>query len=150
MKKLPEDLYKEILKNMPIICADGLLHYGKKFILFKRAYEPAKDQWWIFGGRLEKGESLEECVRRKAKEEIGIDIKIEKQVGVYETIFNKNRFGSSTHTVSVAFLVTADKKPDFSKIEYDEFTDVKEFDEIDEKWHWYVKQLIKDSGILND
>ncbi len=148
LKMIPDELYTKILENMPVVCVDGLLHYGKKFILFKRAYEPVKDEWWIFGGRLLKGEKLKHAMIRKAKQEMGIDIKIEKQIGTYELEFDKNRQGVSTHTIAVAFLVTSDEKPDFSKAEYKEFTDIKEFDSIDESWHWYVKQLIKDSGVL--
>ena len=148
MKKLSDKLYKKILKNMPICCIDGLLHYRNKFILFKRSYEPAKNRWWIFGGRLNKEESLADGVLRKAKEELGIKIKIEKLIGTYETTFKKSRQGIPVHTVNIVFLVTSSKKPDFSKAEYKEFSKVRIFDKINKAWHPYIKQIIKDSGIL--
>ena len=148
MKQISDELYTQILENMPVVCVDGLLHYGNKFILFKRDYEPAKDEWWVFGGRLQKGEKLKNAIIRKAKEEMGIDVKVEKQIGTYEMEFEKNRQGVSTHTIAVVFLVTSDEKPDFSKAEYKEFDEVKEFDSVDEAWHWYIKQIIKDSKIL--
>jgi colanic acid biosynthesis protein WcaH len=148
MNRISDELYKQILENMPIVCADGLLHYGNKIILFKRAYEPAKDEWWVFGGRLLKGEKLKDCIIRKAKDEMGIDVKIEKRIGVYETEFDKNRQGVSTHSVNVVFLVTSDEKPDFSQANYKEFTEVKEFEELDERWNWYIKDIIKDSKVL--
>ncbi len=148
MKKIPDIAYKEILRNMPICCVDGLLRCRDGFFLFKRKYEPAKDQWWLFGGRLCKGESLKDAIIRKAKEELGIDIKVERQIGVYETVFEKNRYGFPVHTINIAYLVTSSKMPDFSKADYREFSEIRVFREIGKDIPDYVRQVIKDSGII--
>ncbi len=45
---------------------------GTRFLLVKRANEPAKGQFAFAGGKTEPGESLEDAVRRELFEETGI------------------------------------------------------------------------------
>lgn len=148
INKIPEETYKKIVENIPLCCVDGLLHYGNKIILFKRKYEPAKGRWWFFGGRVLKGEDLETAIKRKAAEELGIEIRIEKQIKTYSTIFEKNRFGFPVHTINTVFLVTSDKKPNFEKAEYEEFDEVKEFDIIEKDWPEYIKKAVMESRVF--
>jgi 8-oxo-dGTP diphosphatase len=54
-----------------------------KVVLVKRSFDPYKDHWALPGGRVEYGETVEVAVIREAKEETGLDIKIEKLAGVY-------------------------------------------------------------------
>ncbi len=59
-----------------IIAKDG------KVLLCKRATGPCKGKWDLPGGFLEEGESAEEGLRREMREELGVEIKIEKLIGV--------------------------------------------------------------------
>ena len=92
---IEEKLYKKIQEVLPICCVDVvILNKNKEFLLLKRKNEPAKDQWWVPGGRIKKGEKTEKAVLRKVKEETGLNIKIKKMLGVKETIFKKGFFGN--------------------------------------------------------
>jgi mutator protein MutT len=42
-----------------------------------------RGQWIFPGGKLEVGETLEQCVRREFIEETGCDLHIKKQIGAY-------------------------------------------------------------------
>jgi len=91
-KNIPAGLYKKIVSLMPICCVDLVFWSEGKVHLFKRAYAPAKDKWWVAGGRILKGEKIKDAVARKAKEDIGVDVKIRKMIGVYDTFFGASRF----------------------------------------------------------
>lgn len=57
-----------------------ILDSQRRVLLCKRR---DKDLWNLPGGKVEKGESPWEAAIREAKEEIGVDIEIEKLAGVY-------------------------------------------------------------------
>lgn len=104
--KIPKELYKKILDILPILCIDVVIVEKNKFLLVKRKLKPRKGEWWVPGGRLLKGETTEEAVKRKTKEELGIDIKILKPLGYYEDQFKENEFGlkNGIHSLSIVFL----------------------------------------------
>jgi 8-oxo-dGTP diphosphatase len=54
-----------------------------KILLIKRGREPFLGQWATPGGRIEEGETAEECARREMKEETGLDVEIIKLTGIY-------------------------------------------------------------------
>jgi len=151
---IPLPLYKKILGLMPICCVDMILKVGSKVILFKRAYEPAKNEWWLIGGRVNKWEKLRDAAIRKAKEEVGIDVKIIKTVGTYEIFFPVNRFDAKnikkeekgTHTIAICFIVKP-KKKDFKLKLNNEYTRYKAITKIENNFHPYIKTALKDSGI---
>ncbi len=103
---LPARKYKEFIHYMPICCVDVVVHVGRSFLLVKRIQEPAKNEWWFPGGRVFKNELLAEGVIRKVREEIGLEVVVEKQIGAYDTVFETSSFGIPVHTINVAFLVT--------------------------------------------
>lgn len=68
--------------NRPFAC-DMLLIENGKILLIRRAREPFKGEWAIPGGRIEEGESAEQCLKREMKEETGLDVEPVKLTGVY-------------------------------------------------------------------
>lgn len=103
---IPSEHYKKIVEVLPILCVDVIIRNSKgEYLLIKRANEPLKDQWWVIGGRVLKGESLEQAAKRKVKEEAGLEIDGIKTIGYYEDAFETNPFGSTTqlHSVSIVF-----------------------------------------------
>ena len=52
-------------------------------VLVKRAFDPYKGHWALPGGFLEHGHTVEETALREAREETGLEIAIERVVGVY-------------------------------------------------------------------
>lgn len=151
-KKIPARLYKKIVSLMPICCVDLVFLSEGKVYLFKRAYAPAKNKWWIIGGRILKGEKIKEAVLRKAKEEISVDIKIRKIIGVYEAFFGTNRFDtkakkSGSHSISICFLVEP-KRKNFKLRLNDEYKDFKAINKIDKNLHPLIQTVLKDSGAI--
>ena len=92
---------------MPVLCVDMVVRHKGKFLLVKRKNEPLKDQYWLPGGRVLKGERITQAVHRKMKEEVGIKVKIIKSLGYFDKVFPKNKYNSKTgfHGLSIVFLV---------------------------------------------
>lgn len=57
-----------------VACAAVIINDEKVYMVRERK-EVAKGLWGLPGGKLEDGESLEECIRREVFEETGIELK---------------------------------------------------------------------------
>jgi 8-oxo-dGTP diphosphatase len=66
----------------PFACDMVLVEDGK-MLLVRRGREPFKGEWATPGGRIEDGETAEECAKREMKEETGLDVEILKLTGIY-------------------------------------------------------------------
>lgn len=102
---LPGGVYAKFVRTMPILCVDLVLKRGDEYILVKRSRSPASGHWWVPGGRVLKGETISDAARRKASEELGIDITLQRFLGIYEGHFNRGS-RDSRHTVSVVLLAS--------------------------------------------
>ena len=56
----------------------------KEIFATQRGYGDFKDGWEIPGGKLEPGETPEQCIVREIKEELNTDVKAEKILGVVD------------------------------------------------------------------
>lgn len=147
--KIPEELYKKILENMPVFCVDVIIVKDKKVLLVKRRDEPCKGQWWVPGGRVYKNEKTEDAAIRKAKEETGLDVEIVRRVGFYEIMIKEAAFGvrTGTHNPVVVYLL---KPKSNQEIHVDETSsNYKWIDHIEEDLHDYLKKILKDSGVFD-
>jgi len=140
-KDIPLALYKKIHQSMPVPCVDVVILHEGKFLLCKRTNEPVKGQWWLVGGRVQKGETLEEAVVRKVKQEAGFEVNVIKQLGAEETIFETGPFGWPTHTVNVIFLAVPKGKV-ILKVD-DQHEESQWFQTVKKDFHPYVKKFIK-------
>ena len=140
-KDIPFNLYKQIHAVIPILCVDAVILCEGKILLFKRINEPVKGQYWFPGGRVLKGETFKEAVMRKVRQEAGIEVKIVKQLGTEETMFNTGPFGGNTHTVNIVYLAVPKGKSK-PKLD-DQHDDFQWFSEIKREFHPYVKKYIK-------
>lgn len=148
MTFIPPKEYKKILRKVAIPCVDLVIHVNGKFLLHKRTNQPAKGKWWVPGGRIYLGEKTEKAVIRKAKEETGMKVKIEKFLGVKETIFKKGPFGlNGIHTINIQYLVKPVSGKFHVKLD-SQASEYKIFDKIEKSWHPYIKGIIIKSGIL--
>ena len=103
---IPTEHYKKIIEVLPILCVDIIIkNHNGEYLLIKRANEPLKGKWWVIGGRVLKGESLEQAAKRKVKEEVGLEIDNVKSIGYYEDALETNPFCLTTplHSISVVF-----------------------------------------------
>lgn len=68
---------------MRTVACDGLLIENGKVLLVRRRHMPEKGKWAIPGGRIEDNETVEECLKRELREEIGVDVAPIRLFGVY-------------------------------------------------------------------
>lgn len=136
---IEESEYKEIQRKMPIPCVDLLVVYQGKLLLTLRKYEPAKNHWFTPGGRIFKGEKIEEAARRVLLTETGLTpVKIERK-GVMSHIH------PDIHTVTIFYLVEVDN----NCVKLDEqHTDYKWISNIEKSLHPFVKHMIKEANIF--
>jgi colanic acid biosynthesis protein WcaH len=102
---IPQELYEQILRNVPVACVDVAVVHGGKVLLVQRKDAPARGQWWLPGGRVLKGEMMKATARRKAIEEIGIDCHVGPIIHTAETIFPDGPSGIPVHSINSCFLV---------------------------------------------
>jgi colanic acid biosynthesis protein WcaH len=106
MNLIEQKNYNLILENMPILCVDGIVVNDKDEILFlKRENEPALNEWWFPGGRVFKGEKLENSIVRKVKEETNLDVVVDRFIGISETDFTTGPMNIPVHTINVTYLL---------------------------------------------
>lgn len=121
---LPAELYGRLVRNTVVVCVDCLIvRYNAitnrhECLLVERADEPAKNLWWLPGGRLIKGETFFEGALRKVKEETGLKnddnaIKPIQILGFYNTFFSRSSWDTEeekgTQTVQPIVLVKLEK-----------------------------------------
>ena len=137
MSFIPSTHYKKIIQTLPILCVDVILKNSSgKYLLIKRKNEPYQGQWWVIGGRVHKGETLQKSALRKVREEIGLNIKTLSPVGHFEHTSQANPFGLKDpyHVVSVVFVGVINRD---IKVKLDE-----------QSTHWkFSKKLPKDFRI---
>ncbi|ODS42506.1 MAG: DNA mismatch repair protein MutT [Candidatus Altiarchaeales archaeon IMC4] len=82
------------------ITVDAVIVDNDSVVLIKRKNPPFKGMYALPGGFVDYNESVEEALVREAKEETGLDVNIERLVGVYSAPGRDPR----GHTVSICFL----------------------------------------------
>ena len=113
---LNEDKFKTIIQNTPLISIDLIINNDlNQVLLGQRVNEPARNYWFVPGGRVFKDETLENAFKRLTLNEIGIEIPQDKAkfLGVYEHFYDNNFFNTefSTHYVVLAYKLKIDKLP---------------------------------------
>jgi colanic acid biosynthesis protein WcaH len=110
---IQEDFYKKIIRNIPILCIDLIIKYQDQYLLVQRNQNPLKGVWWLPGGRVQIGETIEEAAKRKLIEELGLVLNDSFEVvGLYEDIFNKSSFGLHVYqTMSIVFQIILKESP---------------------------------------
>jgi colanic acid biosynthesis protein WcaH len=133
---IPAALYEQIVKILPIVSVDAVIVMDKSLLLLKRKNQPAKGLWWFVGGRIHKGESLEQTLRREIKEETDLELETFKLINVYSRVFPER------HDITIAYLCTCKE----GKITLnDEHSEYALFGKIPKGLHPYLLETIQDS-----
>lgn len=70
------------MKNIHVSAA--IIMKNNKIFVTQRGYGEFKDWWEFPGGKIEEGETPEECLKREIKEELKADINIDKYLCTVE------------------------------------------------------------------
>lgn len=127
-RKLSREELAEVVRRTPLVSVDLVVKNSRGEILVGlRTNEPAKDYWFVPGGRILKDERIREAFERIACEELAIKPAFGQArfLGVFEHLYPSNftqEEGFSTHYVVLAYEVTIDEKavisPDEQHSEY--------------------------------
>ena len=136
--------FSQVVSNTPLISIDLCLLRGKEILLGKRKNPPARDYFFVPGGRILKSESQKLAFERILKNELGMVLKKNhykniKNLGIYEHFYTDNFLENtnfSTHYVVIAFLV-----PYKSLINIEKFS----FQEQHSQYIWQNIETVKKS-----
>ncbi|HOV52690.1 MAG TPA: NUDIX hydrolase [Methanothrix sp.] len=84
----------------PLLAVDAIILFRGGIVLIKRHSPPYQGCYALPGGFVEVGETVEDAVKREAREETGLDIALRDLVGIYSDPGRDPR----GHVVSVAYL----------------------------------------------
>ena len=91
-----------------------LLLKDQRVLLVRHTYQ---DAWYLVGGGVKRGESLEQAIRREAAEEVGAELEDLQLLGVYSSFFE----GKSDHVAvfaCTAFTLTGQTDREIERFEY--------------------------------
>jgi len=93
------------LSGGPFVTVDAIIELAEGVVIIKRSNPPFG--WALPGGFVDYGESLEDAVKREAKEETSLDLTEIKQFHTYSDPRRDPRF----HTIGTVFIAKAKGKP---------------------------------------
>src|SRR5262249_22225690 len=114
---LSDDDFSQIVRLAPLVSVDLILRdAGRNVLVALRTNEPAKGFYFVPGGCIRKGETIENAFLRILKAETGCSVRFgdARFLGGFEHFYTTNRFrfaGSGTHYVVLAYEVRLDHRP---------------------------------------
>lgn len=103
-KRLSYEEFIDIYHKVPRAAVDVIVRTNMGIILTKRAIPPYKGMWHIPGGTVLFMEPVHKAVTRIVAEELGVEVKVIKHLGVIEYFNDDGR-----HTISYVFLAEITK-----------------------------------------
>jgi colanic acid biosynthesis protein WcaH len=152
MKKvdwISEDDWNTIVSQVPIVSIDLVVLCDDGVLLGKRENEPAKGEWFVPGGRVQKGETLVEAVDRVSQQELGTEVEIIESLGSYEHFYEATDVEGSggKHYLANGFVVRPESvtfSPD------NQHSDLQIFYSDPGDLHEYTLQYLQDADRLSE
>ncbi|NIQ98469.1 MAG: NUDIX hydrolase [Desulfuromonadales bacterium] len=82
------DFKKAHIKTSVVAC---IIDEADRILLTRRCIDPFCGQWVMPGGKIDHGEPIVEALHREVKEEVGIEIRVEGLIDVFEHIGVEDR-----------------------------------------------------------
>jgi colanic acid biosynthesis protein WcaH len=98
------DLYGRIMELLPIASVEAVIVVDGSLLFLRRKNDPVKGEWWFPGGRIHRGESFEQTLRREVREETGLEVESCRFIGAYSRVFPER------HDITIAYLCTCKGK----------------------------------------
>ena len=134
--------FLEIIKATPLVSIDLIIsNPSEKVLLGKRINSPAKDYWFVPGGRISKNETISHALKRISRVEVGLELPTENPIllGAYNHIYEDNFLnvdGINTHYVVLAFAIQLQQEIEVKPDEQ----------HSDLKW-WGIDKLLKEPTV---
>jgi colanic acid biosynthesis protein WcaH len=146
---ISEEDWETIVRNVPIVSVDLLIKRSDGIVLGKRTNEPVKGEWFVPGGRVQKGETRIEAVHRIAEEELEISVEVTESLGAFEHCYETSDVeGVETkHYLANGYVVELDSgqiQPD------DQHREVQVFESAPNSLHPYIRSYAETSKIIAD
>lgn len=87
--------FRNYVKSFPTVCAIIPNDKGE-ILMVERTFDPGKGEFDPPGGYVNYGESPEEAIKRELKEELGVDIVVDKVINVGKTEYVQNEINYPT------------------------------------------------------
>ena len=139
---LEKELFSSIIENTPLISIDLIIKDSEgKILLGQRINKPAKNSWFVPGGRIYKDEKIEDAFKRITKDEIGKEFSISNSSfkGVYQHFYDDNVFNDnfSTHYIVLGFELVIKEELSLGTIQH-------------EKYKWFTQdELLKSDEVYS-
>jgi ADP-ribose pyrophosphatase YjhB (NUDIX family) len=114
---LPDSTYAAALDALVICCADAAILHQGLWLIARRTWEPHPD-WWMIGGRMRKGELIEQALQRNIRRELHLDISEDRLltiIGYYNTIWDTRAQEPTTNGAHMFSITTAVQLTDGEK-----------------------------------
>ncbi|TKX62978.1 NUDIX domain-containing protein [Halorubrum sp. ASP1] len=141
---IPNEEWETIVDNVPIVSVDLVVECPEGIVLGKRSNKPAKGKWFVPGGRVRKGESLEDAVHRVSMEELGVNVEICEKLGAFDHFYETSEVGGEKHYVAHGFRVWTEN----SVFEPDsQHGHLATFQELPQDTHEYVVDYLEEADL---
>ena len=135
---LPAKLFNRITECLPVVSVEALIATDDGLLLLKRNNAPVKGGWWFPGGRVRKGESLQDALRREVKEETSLELSHCRLINVYSRVFPE------LHDITIAYLCSINRNKVVLNEEHSEYAF---FKQLPRNLHPSMRQVVRDSGL---
>lgn len=148
---IKENIYRKIMENVIIVCVDLLcINNNGEILLGLRNNSPLKDIYYLPGWRIFKYENILVAAKRKAIDELWIDINTKKLrfLWVYDDIFPNDSFFPWwwSHYTSRTYIYPLSKIEEENLHTNDnQHKKLKFFSPKDKSLHYMLKDRLKDA-----
>jgi colanic acid biosynthesis protein WcaH len=146
-RPIPEATWRSIVRHVPIVAVDLVVRHAGGVVLGRRENPPARGEWFVPGGRVWKDETIEAAIHRVARAELGVDVRVERRLGVYDHHWQESEFDdvATKHYVPVGVVV----RPRADALAPDEqHAELRVFEPPFPDLHPYVEDYLRDAGLL--
>ncbi|WP_249554564.1 GDP-mannose mannosyl hydrolase [Shewanella sp. 10B] len=112
---LDQTTFATVIQSTPLVSIDLVVtNSNGQVLLGQRLNRPAKNYWFVPGGRILKDESLADAFKRLTRDELGQTFTIEQAqlLGPFDHFYTDNVFSNvgSTHYVAIVFCLQLDSQ----------------------------------------
>jgi len=117
-KPVPAAQWLDVIRHAPLVSIDLIVQDPEgRILLGLRNNEPAKGSWFVPGGAIRKGETLDHAFARLTRQELGREYRRDQArwLGLYEHFYDTNFSGApgvATHYVVLAHYLRVDQLPE--------------------------------------